>query len=235
MSTEIPAENTQYGPWNPGIRSELPSRLLALSTMFRPENVFTRVEHAYELRDLTGLELEELVIFRPERLVVHELLIRVTVDLSVPDPDSAKVEDPGISFRQMTQTILTKYIRPHFGEIVGAYDSLKRMLFDLVHAELAAALDTPLTGVGAVPAKRTRTVGLLDSLRWFRPSKDARPRVEDERAREEPVLREWGVKAQSTENPLAKAAYRSLIRVVSAVRAKRRSLAASPATSTVAR
>jgi hypothetical protein len=221
MSTQVSrAESAEYGPWNPGIRSELPSRLLPLSTMFRPENVFTSVEHAYELRDLTGLELEELVIFRPERLVVHELLVRVTADMSVPDPEGAKVEDLGINFRRMTQTILTKYIEPHRDEIIGAYDSLKRTLSDLVDAELSVALCAPSTGARAGPAKETRTGGLLDSLRRFRRGKDAEPRVENEREREERVLREWAAKARSSENPLSKAAYRSLIRVVSAVRAR---------------
>ncbi|MGA8054522.1 MAG: hypothetical protein WCA12_11820, partial [Burkholderiales bacterium] len=107
MSTDVSTDSSEYGPWNPGINSELPPRLLPLSTIFRRENVFTSAKHVAELRDLTGLDFEELVIFRLERLVVHELLIRVTADLSV--PDGIKVEDLGINFRRMTHTILSGY------------------------------------------------------------------------------------------------------------------------------
>lgn len=218
MPTEVSdIEGIEYGPWNPGIRSELPSRLLPLSTMFRPENVFTRIEHAYELRDLTGLELEELVIFRPERLVLHEMLIRVTADLSVPDPEDAKIEDLGIKFRQMTQTILRQYIEPHMTEIAGAYDSVKRTVSDLIHTELAA-LRAPSSN--AMTVKQTRAGGFLESLRRIGRSKQAPPRAEDEREREERVLREWAAKAQSSDNALSKVAYASLLKVVAGVRAK---------------
>ena len=74
------------GPWNPGIRSTLTRELLARSTIFRPENVRTDLTRAMELRDVTGLPLEDLVIFQPERLALHELLVRVTADYEVPDP-----------------------------------------------------------------------------------------------------------------------------------------------------
>ena len=87
----------QFGPWNPGLESRIPRDLRHLSTIFRPENVCTDVAKAEELRDFTGLEIGELVAFRPERLALHELLIRVTADFSV--PDGTKIEDLGINFR----------------------------------------------------------------------------------------------------------------------------------------
>ena len=49
--------------------------------MFRPENVRTSLAAAQELNDLTGLDIFDLVALRPERLALHELLIRVTADL----------------------------------------------------------------------------------------------------------------------------------------------------------
>ena len=69
----------------------MPRELLPLSTMFRPANVLTSIEKAEELHDLTGLPIHDLVAFRPERLLLHELLIRVTADLSV--PSGSRVED----------------------------------------------------------------------------------------------------------------------------------------------
>ena len=64
----MPAVETvaeKFGPWNPGIESQLPRALLPLSTMFRPENARTSVAQAEELHDLTGLDIFELVAFRP--------------------------------------------------------------------------------------------------------------------------------------------------------------------------
>src|SRR5688572_9226386 len=67
------SDDRAEGPWNPGIRSELTRELLPLSTVFRQENVFDDLTQAMELRDVTGLPLEDLAIFRPERLALHEL------------------------------------------------------------------------------------------------------------------------------------------------------------------
>lgn len=46
----------EFGPWNSGIRSQSPRELLPLSTIFRPENVFTTVEPADGLSS-TDLQL----------------------------------------------------------------------------------------------------------------------------------------------------------------------------------
>src|SRR5690554_6460009 len=97
------ASPDNFGPWNPGLNPELPRHLLPLSTIFHEENVFTGVDEAHELKEFTGLELQELVVFRPQRLVLHELLIRIMADLSV--PAGRRVEDLGINFRQMADRI----------------------------------------------------------------------------------------------------------------------------------
>ena len=100
-----------YGAWNPGLESELPREYVPLATVFRAENVSTSVAKAYELRDYCGLPAHELVAFRPERLIVHELLVRVTSSLAVPDgPD---YEDLGRNFRRIASTILDTYIAPN--------------------------------------------------------------------------------------------------------------------------
>ena len=111
------------GPWNPGLQSQIPSALLPLATIYRPEHVYTTLQQARELSDLTGLAMDELMAFRPERLVVHELLARVTADFSV--DDGQKTEDLGINFRHMTEIILTRHIAPHMPQITAAYDALR--------------------------------------------------------------------------------------------------------------
>src|SRR5215470_15156833 len=100
----------QFGPWNPGLVSQVPVELRHLCTIFHPENAFTGVAAATELQQLTGLPLCELVTFRPERLLLHELLIRVMADFSV--PDGSRIGDLGINFREMTRRLLERHIEP---------------------------------------------------------------------------------------------------------------------------
>ena len=118
-------ERTEHGPWNPGIRSQLPAAFLPLATIFRAENVVTSVEEAHERSAFTGLDPEDHVAFRPERLAVHELLIRVigrrlgarrpgttTISGSI-SARSPRRSSPGTS-------------TPHMAEIVRAYHELRR-------------------------------------------------------------------------------------------------------------
>ena len=126
-----------YGPWNPGIESTLPRRLLPLATLYRPDNVFGTPEDALELADLTGLAAEELVAFRPRRLALHELLVRVMADLSV--PDGPRVEDLGINFRAMTSIILERHVEPHMAQIELAYEKLSGEVEARARAALKAA------------------------------------------------------------------------------------------------
>lgn len=151
-----------YGPWNPGITSRLPWELLPLSTMFRPDNVFTSIERARDLRDLTGLDLFDLVAFRPQRLVLHEVLIRVTADFSV--PDGPRLEDLGINFRRMSHTIIASYADRHMDSIIAAYDALRRELASLVEAELALMLGAQPPAARSVRPLPDNGGGLLRRL-----------------------------------------------------------------------
>src|SRR5674476_596569 len=119
----IEQQPAEYGPWNPGLESELPREYLPLSTMFRSENVSTSVAKALELSDFCGLPVHELVAFRAERLIVHELLIRVTAGLTV--PDGTDYEDLGKNFRAIASTILNKYIAPHRAELAQVFEQVK--------------------------------------------------------------------------------------------------------------
>jgi hypothetical protein len=206
----------EYGAWNPGIQSDVPWPLLPLSTIFRPENVLTGVDQVHELSDVAGLDVDDLVVFRPERLVVHELLIRVMADFSV--PDGPRQEDLGIEFRRMVDTILTRYVAPHLPEITAAYDALRRSLAEVIDAELSRAL-AAISDTGAVRAPRSGAGGILGLFR--RAERPAAPaRAERDWDREERIVRDWSAQAQSIEEPLRRAAYRALARVASAVRAR---------------
>jgi hypothetical protein len=111
---------------------------LPLATIFRAENVSTSAAKAHELRDYCGLPPHELVAFRPERLIVHELLVRVTSSLAVPDgPDQ---EDLGRNFRRMASTILDKHIAPHRIQLTELFERLRSAALAVIAQELEASL-----------------------------------------------------------------------------------------------
>jgi hypothetical protein len=203
------------GPWNPGIRSELTRELLALSTIFRPENVFGDLTRAMELRDVTGLPLEDLAIFRPERLALHELLARVTADYEIPDPEDASVGSLGMNLRRMTQTLVSQVMDPHRSELDGLYRQARNDLDTFIKSELSASFRRPSTKPSGQPSRASR-----GPWAWFRGSaRDPEPPPrESEWDRDERIVREWAVRAHSSEVPMNVAAYRSLVRVASAIR-----------------
>jgi hypothetical protein len=125
----------EYGPWNPGIQSQLPEELHPLATIFRAENVFTSPAAAIELRGLTGFALSELVAFRPQRLALHELLVRVTADIAV--PDGSRIEDLGLNFREMARLILARYLEPQMPAIIAAYTQARQQVENAVGAALS--------------------------------------------------------------------------------------------------
>jgi hypothetical protein len=110
--------------WNPGLTSEIPKGLLPLVTLYRAENSEVDYAQAKEMAELCGLEAKDTIAFRVERLIVHELLIRVTSDLTV--PDGPNYEDLGISLRSMTSRILGAYIQPQLDEIRARFDTIRQ-------------------------------------------------------------------------------------------------------------
>src|SRR5216683_1266580 len=131
-----PADDTEvHGPWNPGIQSQIPRELHHLSTIFRPENVFTSIAAVNEMQGLTGFSPSELVAFRPQRLALHELLIRVTADFAV--PDGTRIGDLGINFREMASLLLERHLLPEMDAIAAVYDRTRRELRNAIDAALA--------------------------------------------------------------------------------------------------
>jgi hypothetical protein len=125
----------EFGPWNPGIESQVPTELRHLATIFRPENVFSSVAAASELRGLTGFNLSELVVFRPQRLALHELLVRITADFAV--PDGTRIADLGLNFREIARQLLSRYLEPAMDTIAAAYRRASRDANDIVEPALS--------------------------------------------------------------------------------------------------
>lgn len=201
------------GPWNPGLQSQIPAELLPLATIFRPEHVSTTLRQARELADLSGLPMEELVAFRPERLVVHELLTRITADFSI--EDGQKTEDLGINFRRTTETVLLRHIVPHMAEIRETYDALRTRLFNCVNAMLEFGLREEAPAASAPrPGFWSRLLGAQH--RVVTPSAESG----DGEAGDLRAVRRWEARARDAANEEERAACAALARVAGAMHAR---------------
>jgi hypothetical protein len=112
-----------YNAWNPGLTSTIPPHLLPLITLFRPENGTVSYQQAKEAADFCGLPAETLCGLSVKRLIIHEVLIRVTADLSVPDGPS--YEYLGISLRSMVGRICDRYVLPNLTDITAKFEVIK--------------------------------------------------------------------------------------------------------------
>jgi hypothetical protein len=198
------------GPWNPGIQSQVPKDLRHLATIFRGENVFTGIATADELHGLTGIPPSELVAFRPRRLALHELLIRVTADFAV--PDGSRIGDLGINFREMANLLLERYLIPEMDAITAAYERTRAELRQTILTALAE-LVAPQPAVAArqssrglrllariVPRREAAAAALTADCGW-----GPRHLAECERL------------AGAADSPQQRIAYRKLARVMSAL------------------
>ncbi|MGA7388937.1 MAG: hypothetical protein WBW99_13560 [Pseudolabrys sp.] len=206
MSIEpLPAE---YGAWNPGLESQLPREYLPLSTIFKSENVSTSIAKAQELTDYCGLPVHELVAFRAERLIVHELLIHVTTSLSV--PDGGDYEDLGRSFREITATILNRYIAPHRAELVHVFEQLRSAASVMIERELAKAFADPRPAVEANGGWRRLFASGTPKKRPLFP-------METAAERDRGIVSEWRRKSETANNRLDEACFDALNRIATVV------------------
>src|SRR5260221_621232 len=148
-----------------------------------------------------------LVAFRPQRLALHELLIRVTADFAV--PDGTLIGDLGINFREIASLLFERHLLPETDAIAAVYERARRELRDAMDAALA----------GVMPEHSP-----LDSA-TKRPGSRLFARIARRRAAPIPVDRGWGPRqiaecerlAGSSVDPRQKIVYRTLARVMSAL------------------
>jgi hypothetical protein len=202
-----------YGPWHPGLESELPRELLPLATVFRRENVSTSVAEAFELSDYCGLPPQELVAFRPERLIIHELLVRVTAGLAVPDGND--YEDLGRNFREIASTILAKDITPHLDDLKHVFEEVRSAAAVVIARELSKLFSLRLQPA-ADPQRPSRA-------RWSFFATRRRPPEPKETAeqRERRTILEWSNNAQAADNRLEQSCLHALSRIATAITARR--------------
>ena len=201
------------GPWNPGVSSDLPAAFLSLVTIYRPEHVETPLADAFGMSDLCGLPARQLVLFRARRLVVHELLIRVMSDISV--PVGAVYADLGVNFRAIVATILSEGIEPRLDEVAAFLDALRTEAAAVLDREIAAIFDDQSSA--SVPPPEP---GWLAGLFRRRPPPPASPSREDIQTRALRHLDGWQVRAARSGDGLEIATCEALRTVISGVVAR---------------
>ena len=179
-----------------------------LETIFRPECVASTPGEIDELVALTGLPHEELTAFRPQRLALHEIIIRVTADIAV--PEGAEEEDFGRNFRRIAKTIHDDFVVPHMPEIETAYAELDRRSDALVRQLLAETLFAPPSP--AAPRG------------WFsrwRAQDPPRGTPESPAERDYRIIATYKGMGLAAQDPLQRAVFKSLYRVLGAIAGRR--------------
>jgi hypothetical protein len=211
----IQKQSAEFDAWNPGLESELPREYLPLSTMFRSENVSTSVVKAHELNDYCGLPIYDLVAFRADRLIVHELLIWVTVNISV--PDGTNYGDLGANFRAIVSTIHNKYIAPNREELARAFERFKK--------NAAAKITLELSNLFSLDSK---SVAGADNVgRWGLPFNLGKPKKPPASSlwaaeqRERRTVAGWQEKSETADNRFDACCFRALSAIATAVLGRR--------------
>ena len=192
---------------------------MPLATIYRPENVSNTLKQARELADFTGLAPHSLMRFRPERLIVHEVLIRVMADLSV--PDGKVYEDLGINFRRMVGTILSRYVAPERANIVAAFDELCETARQLFATQFEAALTGDPAGKEPVAREADQGGWLSWLIGGTRAGTNAPGPAQDHDSREDELAARWQAAATASDDPAETSAYQSLSRILAAIVGKR--------------
>ncbi|MEP3629096.1 MAG: hypothetical protein ABJN04_03740 [Hyphomicrobiales bacterium] len=192
-----------FGPWNPGLQSEIPTRLMPLVTLYRPENGEVSYEQAVELRDTFGLPLELLATFTPERLIIHRLLVRITADFTL--KDGPAYEDLGISLRGMVERLFAEHVKPKLGDFTAQYEQ--------VRSDAARIIDVELAGKFGHPAPSEVEKKPRELFKLFAPKDKQPPRVSEEE-RQLNALNDWQSLQTTETDGLKKACLAALHRVV---------------------
>ncbi|MBB3190401.1 hypothetical protein [Halomonas cerina] len=210
LTSSLPdREQAEFSAWHPGLEAELPRRYQALETIHHPANVHSRLDDMPELRALTGLAEEELVAFRAERLVLHELIVQVTADIVVLEGEEEEVF--GQHFRRIAGRILADYLTPHLPAFRQAHDALHDEVRVTVGEILDAAFAPPPAEVDPEPASRL--------ARWLG-KRRSRPPPPDPRSIQErhhdmiQDLKDQGLAAQGERE---RAIYKSTYRVLNSI------------------
>ncbi|MCB1955640.1 MAG: hypothetical protein KDG55_08185 [Rhodocyclaceae bacterium] len=213
MTNARPEPSESFDAWHPGVASGIPPVWRDLETLYRTECVTTSRAEVDADVSLTGLAPEQLTAFRPERLALHELIVRITAEIAVPEGEME--EDFGKHFRQIAHTVLDRHIRPEMARIAAVHaDFLRR-----AEATAGALLERHLAP--APPAGPPPRGSLLSRLLGRRaPEPPARPAEEQDQA----AVARFRALAEAADDPEQRALCNSLHKVLGAMLVTRGSL-----------
>lgn len=207
IDSSHPVANEQYSAWNPGIESEVPAEYRLLETIYDSKNVSSNIDAIGQLAKETGLSPEELVVFRPERLALHELIVRVTADIVVLEGEHE--EDLGIHFRCITNRIMGTYLLPNLPEFDLTFQNLYQQAHSMVERELSQSLFV------TVQNQEKSKPSIL--ARLFAPPKKQPRNLESTQERQLRVISSFKDRGLSTNDSFEAAVYRSLYRVLGSI------------------
>jgi hypothetical protein len=178
-----------------------------METIFRSDCVSSAFDHVTELSRLTNLPQEELAVFRPKRLALHELIVRVTADIATKEEDD---EEPlGRHFRQVAWKIWADYIAPRIDTIEHSYEKLHKRAAVSVRRILTETLYSPL----GAPITRASPLNLFPRI------KNRTASLESIQEREHRVISGFKSSGLGSNDPFERAIYKSLYRVLGALAA----------------
>ena len=186
-----------YHAWAPGITSSIPPHLKPLITVFQPDNSVISYAEAKEAAQLCGLPETDLAILHVDRLIIHELLLRVTSDLYV--PDGPNYADLGISLRSMVDTIYQRHMIPKMDEYKHTFAKVKAYIQKHLQDILAESMTSQVT-------TDRRLFGLLPGeTKQIKPDDEARVAIWKDAA------------TTAADNTCIASCYKALIRLGSAM------------------
>jgi hypothetical protein len=201
----------EHSAWNPGIETEIPAGYKNQETVYLPDNTATALDEILELAQMTGLSHEELIHFHPERLILHEVIIRITAEIAIVESDEE--EDLGIAFRQIADKILNTYIQPKIAEIRDNYEAMHKQARSIIEKELQDSLFT------LDVATNNHKKPLLKRIWPFASAKKDKVTTPllSQQEREFEIISGFKEKELNAEDGLSSAVYRSLSRVLGAI------------------
>ncbi len=205
-----------FDAWNPGLSSEVPPALMDRVTLYSPDNADVTYPQAKDAADFCGLKPQDMAAFKVGRLAVHEILIRVTADLYV--PDGPNYEDLGLSLRGMAARILTAHVQPRMAEIEAAFAALRGR----VETRLGELIQQGITD--RPPTAPTEKPGLMGRLMGRKQSASA-----ERTPPELMALSEWQAALAAADDAFDKACLRGLHTVVAGMVGQRGRLMADTA------
>ena len=196
---------SHFDAWNPGLSSEIPADLLQQVTLYNSDNSDTNYQEAKEAANFCGRKPQDMVAFKLGRLVMHEVLIRVTADLYV--PDGPNYEELGLNLRGMAERILANHVRPQMPELEREYSRICLTIRDSLNARLETGIYSRniLPPSDKKPSFKDRLFGKKNDIQ-----------VEEELP-ELLALSEWQDEIVGTNTALDKACLKALLTIVGGI------------------